>query len=378
MAIHFVTGKPGGGKSYFTVRQIVEELRRSERQIITNVALNLDALAEYCHENIEKPVDVNKRIRMLTEAEVYTFWRCFVGMTITKTRRLGEGQDKPFVTDYAELETLSSYEGALFIIDEVHLYFSARDWQKTGPDCEFFFSQHRKLKSDVFLVTQHCEKVDKNMRRNAQDFTVLRNMETEKLWMGVTFKKTLRRATYLQQPVRGDAPMESGYFRLDVAGLGKLYNTAAGVGIVGRLDVRENHGGRGIWVWVALAVVAALCAWVFPQVVGFGAKKFINGAQVGTVTAFTNTIPKLDAERSQERVTRPVLAAVGVDLGAQRTNRVENAPPPARVSGLVPAYPERGFVIFLSDGRKYKTIDGEVNLIARDHVLIGTNRYEMR
>jgi hypothetical protein len=45
--IHFVVGKPGGGKSYYAVRQLCHELLHGDRFIVTNLALNLDALADY-------------------------------------------------------------------------------------------------------------------------------------------------------------------------------------------------------------------------------------------------------------------------------------------------------------------------------------------
>lgn len=295
--INFVTGKPGGGKSYYAVRQLLFELENTERFIVTNLSLNMEEIAVYLHERCKTPIDLAKRVRLLTVDEVRRFWQCYPGLTI-RGRCKALGADMPEVTDFSELESLADYPGTLFLIDEVHLYFSARDWQKTGVDCEFFFSQHRKLKSDVMLITQHCEKVDKNMRRNAQDFTVIRNMQSEKLWLGVSLGKTLRRATYLQQPLRNDSPMESGFFKLDVAGLGKLYNTAAGVGIAGRLDVRSKSMGRGWWVWALAIVGIIVAAYALPRLLGYGiaksVKSLVSGAQSGmrdVVKVRTNVPP---------------------------------------------------------------------------------------
>ena len=73
--ITFIVGRPRGGKSYFAVRQVCRTLRLTERQVVTNLPLHLDKLAEWCHENIEKPVDLSKRVRILKDEEVMNFWR---------------------------------------------------------------------------------------------------------------------------------------------------------------------------------------------------------------------------------------------------------------------------------------------------------------
>lgn len=278
--IHFVTGKPGGGKSYYSLRQIVEDLAKTERWIVTNLPIVLEELAEYLHNRYPEPIDIRRRIRLLSDDEVRDFWRHYPGFDLPGTTEEIAGMKAKAgktLTDFSKLNEID-YPGTLFVIDEVHLHFSARQWQSIGDDCELFMSQHRKLKSDVLLVTQHSEKVDKNMRRNAQDFTVLRNMETERMWLGVTFKKRLRRQTYLHQPSRMDTPMESGWFQLDVSGLAKCYNTAAGVGIAGRLDVRENHRG-GSWVrWVLVIGILAVIGFLIPKGLGALSRNFVQSA----------------------------------------------------------------------------------------------------
>jgi hypothetical protein len=283
--IHFVTGKPGSGKSFFGVRQLVEELRISERLVVTNLPLSIEALAEYVHKNIEKPVDLSKRLRVLMDSQVRRFWLHLPNYNVTKSVR-AMGADSPEVPDFSEYG-IKNPTGCLFIIDEVHLFFGARDWQKNGVDCQFFFSQHRHLKCDVMLLTQHPEKVDKNMRRDAQDFTVLRNMQSEPLFLGVRFKNLIRRGTFLAEPTRNDTPSETGFFKLDISGLCQLYDTSAGVGLVGRLDVTPKRKGRGLWVW-GLAIAAALfLAWGIPRALGYLSGKAIRGFTGGISSTAT-------------------------------------------------------------------------------------------
>ena len=40
--IHFIVGKPGGGKSYYAVLQICHELLHGSRCVVTNLPLRLD------------------------------------------------------------------------------------------------------------------------------------------------------------------------------------------------------------------------------------------------------------------------------------------------------------------------------------------------
>jgi len=47
MAIRFVCGKPGGGKSLFAVKLITKELLTGNRIVVTNVALKMDEFRAY-------------------------------------------------------------------------------------------------------------------------------------------------------------------------------------------------------------------------------------------------------------------------------------------------------------------------------------------
>lgn len=369
--IHFVTGKPGGGKSYFALRQLVRELEVSERWVVTNLSLKLPELADYCHRRIFKPIDLNKRLRLLEANEVRDFWRHYPMLELRQTCK-ALGPDKPDVTDFGPLESYAEGNpGTLFILDEIHLYFGARDWMKVSADAEFFFCQHRKLRSDVLLITQHSEKVDKNMRRNAEDFTVLRNMESQRLFLGVSLRKTFRRSTYPFQPTRQDQPTESGFFRIDVSDLANCYNTAAGVGIVGRLDVRTKAKGRGPWVWALALLAVCIVAWSIPSLINKGTKAFMgkvmSGIGVTPPVVASSTIPPLAHPPTPKH---PV-----VDI-APTNNLVTQVSAPAR-SARVHITGRALSRWFLSDGSSYDA--SEVLELAHGRgLIIGTNRYEWR
>ena len=281
--INFICGRPGGGKSFYCVIQLCRELELTERHIVTNLPLNLGALAEWCQENIEKPVDLSKRLLVLPDDQVCRFWLYEPGEPALKARWCPLGDERQDCPDFRERQARSP--GCFYIIDECHLHFGARQWQQVSGDAEYFMSQHRKLKCDVFLVTQHPEKVDKNFRRNAQDFTVLRNLGNERFAFGTALHGRIRRATYLGMPSGSEKPMETAVLSLDVKRYGGLYDTSAGVGMVGRVDTKEQKRGRSVWflgfplVGGVLAVVALL--FLFNRGIGWATSAMLGGLEIG-------------------------------------------------------------------------------------------------
>jgi hypothetical protein len=298
--IHFIQGKPGGGKSLYSLMQIIEELRTGSRFVCTNLDIKLPELNEYmCSEFGEDKhahavgAAWTDRVRLLTEDESKSFWTC-EGPNRDHQERTSEG------TDFSK----RLGHGVLYVIDECHIHFSAREWQKTSKDCMFYCSQHRKLGDDVMLVTQHPEQADKNFRRLAQDFTVLRNMGNETL-IGFRFADRFRRATYLaeKKPKDNQAPQEKGWFKLDKQ-VASCYNTTAGVGILARADVKEKKG-KGKHPAFALVYVAIFLAilWFAPGLVreGFGAAMgHVLGAKKDIIGQ-TGVVPN-EAETNQSEV----------------------------------------------------------------------------
>src|SRR5665213_1102025 len=97
MSLYFVCGKVGAGKSYRGVVSIVDQLLHDDRLIVTNLPLNLGALADFLakrhpdhdiclldHRRPAKPgeeadddgmVFEPSRVRMLDEEELAEFYR---------------------------------------------------------------------------------------------------------------------------------------------------------------------------------------------------------------------------------------------------------------------------------------------------------------
>lgn len=265
MSLHFISGKPGGGKSLFAMRLIVDELKRGKRQIVTNVAIRLSELQAYC-----VGCDVNERVRILDMEECRRFWECRqIGWNVSRVSEQAEKQGK--LLDFAKCnsvngESASAYElgGVMYVIDECHLFFGSRDWATTGRHASWYLTQHRKLGDDVVCITQAVEQVEVAFRRLAEDYTYVANLSKRKLF-GFQLPSKFTTGTYLK-PFSGsirDAPLARTVFSLDVNGLGKCYDTAAGFGVVGR--VADTNARRTGWPWqvgVGIILFLGLFVWV--------------------------------------------------------------------------------------------------------------------
>lgn len=286
MSIHFISGKPGGGKSLFALRMVVRELVDTQRNVVTNLPIVWGELNAYLQAKYpDKSIDLFARLRLLKEDEVPSFYRFRGAKPVPGypdlTLPSGEAG-----TDYT---AAFDHPSCLYVIDELHMYFNSRAWRETGKEVLAYLSQHRKLGDDVICVTQSIGNVDKQFRSVAQDFTYLRNHRKEKLGIFRSFP-FFTFSTYMQ-PATGhnDQAAETGTFRLDVSGLCRCYNTAAGVGIVGKAaDSGERSKGLSLaWV-VVLFVAIALVLFYGPNL---AISAIVGGASPKPSTVQTSASP---------------------------------------------------------------------------------------
>lgn len=317
--ITWVTAEIGGGKSLFAVRTNCKELRNSERAIVNNLPWELEKLIDWCHEKIEKPVDLQKRLRILSPQEVIEFYRYFPPLTgdIEETLRqrakkmlLAKPQFERVIQEwfadavahkdcFAEgclpMERITGHErpklslrqgdgGIFYTLDEVHLSFPARFWQEHGLAVEHYMSQLRKLNDDLMLITQHSGKVDKNFRRNGTEWIVLQNMSKTRLVGGVSLPGRFRAHQFPCEPVKGDNPQSSPWFKLDDEGYKGLYSTMAGVGLIGNVVPESSRRSKGRhWiVWVVILAIFSLFSLFAPTMMtkffGYALGKFVGTA----------------------------------------------------------------------------------------------------
>ncbi len=362
MAIFFVVGKPGGGKSYYGVKQVVEELARGNRYIVSNIEFNLPEVRAWCHENIEAEVDLTDRFRILDENETAQFWLYEPGRDFTKRKDIKQGTRIINVPDFED----RAKRGCLYVIDEVHTFFGAREWQGTGTDCTYFLSQHRKLRCDIILITQHPDQVDKALRRLAQDYVHMRNLSREPIF-GFRVGSVFRWSRSLNSPTGGNPRVfESGFLKLDCEGLGKLYDTMAGVGIQGRVEATVEKKGRSLW-WLLLPVTAVVL------LVLFGPHLLMKGTQIGIRKAMTKmfgaaaTNPGAGVQVHpvvRESVpSKPISAAPGIAAMKRRSYAGVN------MTGFC-LMPDGSYRIVFADGTTISTRDRRVERLTPQYCIV--------
>lgn len=277
MAIHFVTGRPGAGKGLYSMKLLLEEIRGTDRSIVSNLAVHPDLLAEYCHEEFGQSFDLLTRWQRIQDEDLTEFY-CHRGPESEKLEVEYDAKGKAIAY---EIDKAMQTKGVFYILDEVHLAFGARDWMNTGRACMHYASQHRKLGDDVILVTQAPKNVDNQFRSLAQDYTVVRNHGMEKF---LFFKQpdVFTRQTFLNLPTGGmqDKPLEKGMFRMDLK-VANCYDTSAGVGIHERGDADKGSDRRkGFnWKWVLIIFpILIFLLWKGPSTCAGGFQKFVGGA----------------------------------------------------------------------------------------------------
>jgi hypothetical protein len=62
----------------------------------------------------------------------------------------------------------SSTTPVLVVVDEAHLFFNARDWNKADREFLTFLTQSRKVAVDVIFITQSMVTIDKQLRVQQQ------------------------------------------------------------------------------------------------------------------------------------------------------------------------------------------------------------------
>lgn len=296
MSIHFISGKPRGGKSLYAVKLCVEELVYGSRVVITNLAFKRPELNEYLQKRYPgRCVDLHERLIILDDKEAGRFWTIRPGGV--RIAVLSEVEWKAGAKpDYSGVHD----NGVMYAIDEIHNYFNARAWAETGRDVLFYLSQHGKLGDTVLCITQAIANVDKQFRSLTQDFTYLRNLKKERMGF-FRMPGIFMRKTYTTPATPTSQPMESGTFTLDVSGLAACYETAKGVGIHGR-GADKTERTKGIHWSVAAIMVPLVVICIFKFSPNLIAKLFTNGVpnpvnvlRAGVTNAVVAVVSKVEA-----------------------------------------------------------------------------------
>lgn len=146
--IEIFEGKLGGGKTYSAVERILLALANGQT-VYTNIELVPHAITLYLRAvyGVELQQD---QLNFLTYQNIPTFHKyCKWGTPDCPT---------------------------LLVLDEVHLWFNARDWANAMKEVLDFLTQSRKASLDIIFISQAAENIDKQFRRLVQYIWRFRDM----------------------------------------------------------------------------------------------------------------------------------------------------------------------------------------------------------
>jgi len=360
-------GQPGAGKSFGALQaKLVDELLYGDRLIVTNLPVDLGRLNAWCQKNHPKwEGDINERIRLVTEDDTATFY-CFrtVGMPPLPC----PGREESLSGKHVAYQP--GDKGVMYIIDEAHIKFDAREWKDAGPELTFYCSQHRKMNDDVTFITQHPDMLNNRLRMLAQQYWSFNNHGMEKLL--TYFRKpsffTVEIHRKMPTGLNPPPPEETRRYKLNKA-LADCYDTSAGVGITGqRKPEQKAKGGINVfWIIIPLLIGAYVLAKI-PDGAAYGVSKMLSPGKVDKSTP--NEAPGVPpspkggpTKPEQVATSLPVITPVPVYVHSVAFSRREaivtltDGRILSTATGLREITPDR---VYLKDGTSYQRLRGYV------------------
>jgi len=302
-----ITAPTGGGKTYQAMRFILAWLvNRPKDQVVTNVALDVGALAAFCAREYPDVVDISERVRILTLDECGQFWLVYgVGYTLSGARqdiRAGDGRVSKELDYSARREAGHS---VCYVLDEADELFDAKSHSSISHDLRFYCRHQRKFGDDVYLLTPAWEFLVKEMRVMCHSVWVMENTKQMKLgkipligsyfrglgWVKATEWKVRQGGVWggLSEVARDESR-----FRVDPNGLGACYRTEDGLGVVGmQATVVRAEKQKGLSpVWLGVVVVAFGVVLLFlPKAFGSVFSSEVRSLSSGPVAAAFVPVP---------------------------------------------------------------------------------------
>jgi len=302
MSIHILFGPGGAGKSYFQTRLIYRELIETERNVVTNLALDVPALSRYIEKQTGRDVRIGHRLRILTRAESEEFWK-YRGPLVLRPG--GE----PY--DYVQTD---GKKGCLYVIDEAGVCgFSALGWAQMGQnkttrgvDCCWYLDQQRKFNDDVYASAngRAPTAIAKGFRDKAHAFLKLRNGYLRQ--MGVFRARGRFECHWFSaEPTSSSEAFRVDYWELDASGLADCYRTEDGMGVAGTTadKGRRAKGIPVLWAFPAAIALGGLCI-LIPWLLGRGVKSKIAPSASAPVEMSAPTAGSLQTARTGGRSDR--------------------------------------------------------------------------
>jgi hypothetical protein len=330
MAISVMFGPGGSGKSFYQVHVIIKELRESRRNIVTNLALELETFNAYLEETYpDESLNLMERIRELTLEETRRFWE-IRGPRTWKCETADNGQYH--VIDH--IDSTGEF-GVAYVIDEAgQCGFSAAGWaqrqqskrgadgeeviQSRGASCLWYLEQQRKFSDNVYASTngRSAGGIAKPFRDKAHDFTQLRNGYLRQFGI---FKAQGKFTAwhFAQEPGPNVEFYKKTEFKMDPK-IAACYRTQDGIGVHGsKADIGAR--AKGIPVLWALPFGVAICSLCL--LVPWAGGKFIGKKMKDSQPMIQNL-----AKSANGAVQSKVSAAMGAEAKPQAAAKAKAEP----------------------------------------------------
>jgi zona occludens toxin len=159
-----VKGTPGAGKSFYATRKIANDLLLG-KCVVGNITMRPDW------------AEIIAKHDYIGRAKVRNFGQ--LERSLKARYHQLDPDDPDAMRELFRVRIAGTKEGrAVAVLDEAHNWLNARTWN--GEDrAEYvrWFTLHRKLGFDVYLISQAIESIDAQIRRLIEYEVVLRNMK---------------------------------------------------------------------------------------------------------------------------------------------------------------------------------------------------------
>lgn len=263
--LRFCSGITRGGKTKFVVNEVIDELRFGKRPIICSLALRLDpwvnskgvpyeGLVHGLQRKFGQSFNVRGRVFFLTDEQVHEFWNWRLRVGGTELEQMPQPDKRNWEFDGA------IWQPAFYVVDEAHLHFRKKDWDKIGDSGLAWASQNARAGDDCWLITQRAELVAKPFRDQSAECYWMVNHIHRRIGMFRGLKRISYEVHLNTPPSAGDPPLSGGTLEFRDDWLNGVYDTAAGGRVVGGNADLGTHA-KGLHLgWGGVMAVGAMVA----------------------------------------------------------------------------------------------------------------------
>jgi len=381
-----ISGLPGAGKGVYAMLKIIDELRSTDRHVVTNLAVKLDpwvralgrkrsrgekGLLAHLRDTYGETFDAERRIHVVQDEQMKFFytWRVnhdgqLIELPAIRDRHTGAIQS-------LEIDAFSATQPMCYVADEAGQFWGARDWQKTADGLAWYNRQHRKAGDDFWVCVQHSSQLDKQMRTLFQEYHSLVNHKFRKIGIFKQPDKISVVVSNESPDMRSKLPMLPTLISFDKAGVGGSFDTAAGVGVRGTgADLEKKTQGLPWWGLFAGLVLIGGTIVVMAKGAGWFAGSMLDAKQGDAGKAIKYQADIATGNTNMVKSANQVETVKSQGKAQQIITNV-NSKVTAKLFDL-----KSGWEVWLEDGTVLKNRD--LILITEAYVVTAAGRHEMR